>query len=95
MTAGLRSGWPPPNEALPWLIARQPLRAIGACVAQMHRQDTAQAHARARFPAITSTVRSRWPRTPSAEIIMVIAIHDGAECMSVHAVAGLIKFFRQ
>jgi hypothetical protein len=23
------------------------------------------------------------------------AIHDGAECMSVHAVAGLIKFFRQ
>jgi len=21
------------------------------------------------------------------------AIHDGAECMSVHAVAGLIKFF--
>jgi len=21
------------------------------------------------------------------------AIHDGAECMAVHAVAGLIKFF--
>ena len=40
------------QEVLPWRIARQPLWGIGAWVAQMHDQDTARAHARARFPPI-------------------------------------------
>jgi hypothetical protein len=52
--SGLEVLLTPPNErALPWRIARQTLSGIAAWVAQMHDQDTARAHARARFPAIT------------------------------------------
>jgi hypothetical protein len=45
------------REALPSRIARQPLRAIGAWVAQMDHQDIARAYARARFPAITCALQ--------------------------------------
>ena len=40
------------REILPWAIARQPLWGIGGWVALLDNQDTAQAHARATFPAV-------------------------------------------
>ena len=40
------------REALPWVIARQPLWGIGGWVAALDDPGNARAHARATFPAI-------------------------------------------
>lgn len=40
------------RAALPWAIARQPLWGIGGWVALLDDENTAQAHARATYPAI-------------------------------------------
>ena len=58
-----------------------------SCSARSRRQMSG-----ARLPgtgAAICNVRARLVR----EVLMDSAIHDGAECMSVHAVAGLTKFF--